>query len=473
MGKFSIGRNAVDAAIGRSTLDREELQRVLAKLGENKGSVTLELDELPAALVRALLDDPKLKPNQRAVLALHVHGMGSDRGVGRDAVYDLRVSSPVEFGSTLTALGKGTPNAEMLLNGRWYPVRLLVIFHEDSEKLAKVIVLRAMLRFGLTTRDAYWAVPHGLFLDDDGQRQELTVLEVLRRLGFRPVQTAAGEYNLKLVRAERAAQERGQQVVVGNGVLNLNTSGWWDRGIQTRSLGTAQSPRRCVVDADLELPEDRQSYYYSGVQDPVENVSYMPFVRVFSLDLKAFIYADVEDVDAYEYDAGAVERLHLPPAMVGVLTRVFNTPQSELFGDVIRGKHGGVVILASGRPGVGKTLTAEVYAEMTGRTLYVLEFGELGATLAAVEENLRRVFDRVVRWNAVLQFDECEVFLEQRGNDLERSAIVGVFLRLLDYYDGLLFLTTNRPESLDHAIRSRVMLRLEYPDLDQAARAAI
>jgi AAA+ superfamily predicted ATPase len=78
-----------------------------------------------------------------------------------------------------------------------------------------------------------------------------------------------------------------------------------------------------------------------------------------------------------------------------------------------------------------------------------------------------------VRWHAVLQFDECEIFLSQRGDDLERSAIVGIFLRMLDYYEGLLFLTTNRPETLDYAIRSRVMLRLEYPDLDAATRANV
>src|SRR5262249_26723585 len=75
--------------------------------------------------------------------------------------------------------------------------------------------------------------------------------------------------------------------------------------------------------------------------------------------------------------------------------------------------------------------------------------------------------------NAVLQFDECEIFLTKRGADLERSAIVGSFLRLLDYYQGILFLTTNRAEVLDHAVVSRVMLKLEYPDLDAAARAVI
>src|SRR5262249_704808 len=51
--------------------------------------------------------------------------------------------------------------------------------------------------------------------------------------------------------------------------------------------------------------------------------------------------------------------------------------------------------------------------------------------------------------------------------------IVGSFLRLLDYYQGILFLTTNRAEVLDPAVLSRVMLRLRYPDLDAAARTVI
>jgi SpoVK/Ycf46/Vps4 family AAA+-type ATPase len=168
-----------------------------------------------------------------------------------------------------------------------------------------------------------------------------------------------------------------------------------------------------------------------------------------------------------------MSRLHLPQEMLAVLTRVFNTPVESLFGDLIKGKHGGVVILAAGNPGVGKTLTAEVYAEQTQRPLYVLELGELGTNVSQVETSLNRVFTRVARWNAVLQFDECEIFLARRGDDLERSAIVGSFLRLLDYYRGILFLTTNRAEVLDHAVLSRVMLRLSYPDLDREARTVI
>lgn len=45
----------------------------------------------------------------------------------------------------------------------------------------------------------------------------------------------------------------------------------------------------------------------------------------------------------------------------------------------------------------------------------------------------------------VVLLDESEVFLEERTQaDLERNALVSVFLRALEYYDGILILTSNR-----------------------------
>ena len=309
-----------------------------------------------------------------------------------------------------------------------------------------------------------------LFLDDMGQPREPTVLEILHHFGFRRLETPPSEFNLKLLRAERAALERGRVVLISGPVV-VSPGGWWHQ-LESRALGTPEAPRRAVVEHELEVSEDSRTYHGPYAQCR-EGMSRLPFARVFSLDLKCYVYADVEDVAPYEFDADAMSRLHLPAEMLSVLGRVFGTPAEALFGDLVRGKHGGVVVLACGNPGVGKTLTAEVYAEQTQRPLYVLELGELGTNVGQVEENLRRVFARVARWNAVLQFDECEIFLTQRGEDLERSAIVGGFLRLLDYYQGILFLTTNRPEVLDHAVRSRVMLRLDYPDLDAAGRAVV
>ena len=475
MAKLRIGREILKNALDRAILSENEKSTVekLIASAAVKGPVNTDVAQLPQSCLKALLDDSRLTPNQRAVIVMHVHGMSGSHGPQREYVYNTVVSNPVEFGSTFSMLGSKTPNAELFLNGRWYPITLNVQFLNDNREgnhLSKGVMLHGTLSMCETAFGFSRYIYPDLFLDDAGQSRDRTVLQILNHFGYRGVQTQPGEFNLKLLHSERMSRERGKQVLVAGPVLTISNR--WLPGPESRALGTREMPRKCVIEAELEVAEEQRNYYspYGGSQ---EGMSRLPLVRVFSLDTKSYVYVDVEDVQSYEFDEQAMSKLHLPPEMLSVLSRVFLTPVEGLFGDVIKGKHGGVVILAAGNPGVGKTLTAEVYAEQTQRPLYVLELGELGTNVQQLEENLHRVFDRVARWNAVLQFDECEIFLSQRGEDLERSAIVGSFLRLLDYYQGILFLTTNRAEVLDHAVRSRVMLRLDYPDLDQAARMII
>ena len=42
-----------------------------------------------------------------------------------------------------------------------------------------------------------------------------------------------------------------------------------------------------------------------------------------------------------------------------------------------------------------------------------------------------------------------------------------VFLRILEYFNGILFLTTNRPGTLDEAVKSRVHMSLYYSPLGE------
>lgn len=63
--------------------------------------------------------------------------------------------------------------------------------------------------------------------------------------------------------------------------------------------------------------------------------------------------------------------------------------------------------------------------------------------------------------------DEADVFLAARDKrDLQRNAIVSVFLRVLEYYSGILFLTTNKVGTFDEAFKSRIHLTLYYDKLD-------
>ena len=51
--------------------------------------------------------------------------------------------------------------------------------------------------------------------------------------------------------------------------------------------------------------------------------------------------------------------------------------------------------------------------------------------------------------------------------------MVSVFLRELEYYQGIMFLTTNRVKEIDDAIASRIHLPLKYKSLGLDARIGI
>lgn len=79
--------------------------------------------------------------------------------------------------------------------------------------------------------------------------------------------------------------------------------------------------------------------------------------------------------------------------------------------------------------------------------LYAVSAGELGTDARFLETDLQRILDICHTWGAILLLDEADVFLEKRNmQDVYRNALVSVFLRQLEYFQGILFLTTNRVE---------------------------
>lgn len=123
---------------------------------------------------------------------------------------------------------------------------------------------------------------------------------------------------------------------------------------------------------------------------------------------------------------------------------------------------------------MGKTLTAEAVAENLRVPLHTLSSGDLGSEAWEVENGLSEILELVARWNAILLLDECDVFLEARTTaDLQRNKVVSIFLRTLEYYEGILFMTTNRVDNIDAAFQSRIHVSLDYPDLTAESRKQI
>lgn len=124
--------------------------------------------------------------------------------------------------------------------------------------------------------------------------------------------------------------------------------------------------------------------------------------------------------------------------------------------------------------GTGKTLTAESVAELAGKPLYRVTCGDIGTEPENVEQYLESVLKIGTIWDCVVLLDEADVFLEERTpQDLQRNALVSVFLRILEYYEGILILTTNRVGTFDEAFKSRVQLAVYYPALDTYGRRQI
>ena len=66
------------------------------------------------------------------------------------------------------------------------------------------------------------------------------------------------------------------------------------------------------------------------------------------------------------------------------------------------------------------------------------------------------------------QLEEADVFLQARQKEnTRRNSMVSVFLRVLDYYSGILFLTSNKVDHIDEAFKSRIHVSLGYPALDK------
>ncbi|KAH8807790.1 ATPase [Xylogone sp. PMI_703] len=199
-------------------------------------------------------------------------------------------------------------------------------------------------------------------------------------------------------------------------------------------------------------------------------------VKGYSLKLKKWLYFFIDLIGEIVWNDNAFSTLVLPSDTKDLIMSFVESQveNKNKFDDVIEGKGKGIIMLLSGPPGVGKTLTAESVAEAMHIPLYMMSAGDLGTSPTQVERALQGILEMVAKWNAILLLDECDVFLEARTtHDLERNQLVSIFLRMLEYYEGILFLTTNRVSDMDAAFQSRIHVSMAYPDLTQESRKQI
>ncbi|KAF9875578.1 hypothetical protein CkaCkLH20_06959 [Colletotrichum karsti] len=196
----------------------------------------------------------------------------------------------------------------------------------------------------------------------------------------------------------------------------------------------------------------------------------------YSLREKKWVSLSIAQTESIAWNKKAFDRLVLQPDTKRLLRALINVRMSNTkkMDDLVSGKGNGLIMLLHGSPGTGKSLTAESVAEYAEKPLYRVTCGDIGTEPTAVEKYLETVLYLGKIWDCVLLLDEADVFLEERTvSDLTRNSLVSIFLRVLEYYEGIIILTSNRVGTFDEAFQSRIRVALHYEPLTKKFRKAI
>lgn len=289
---------------------------------------------------------------------------------------------------------------------------------------------------------------------DLGAVQKKTIPEVLASKGmFKETPEAKEVYEDHLAKYLRFRDMHGKQFVATG---DLHPADKYDRK-RSQAVG-----HKMVNDEDL-MARNKYRVSIKGrlwesldePDDAFHTVPMHPYVYLFDLRAHRQCWVHVASLQEYVYRPELKENLVLPDEH-RELIEVLTEDMDVFTEDIVDGKTGGTIVLCTGEPGLGKTLTAQVWSEVIKRPLYSVHAGQLGVSGTDVEKNLQQILDRGQRWGAAVLLDEADVYVGKRGADMAQAAVVAAFLRVLETYPGLLFMTTNRGEEVDDAILSRL-----------------
>ena len=122
-----------------------------------------------------------------------------------------------------------------------------------------------------------------------------------------------------------------------------------------------------------------------------------------------------------------------------------------------------------GKPGTGKTLTAEALAGSLGKKFISLGMSDVESKyMGETAKNIRAAFECAKRVDAVLFFDEADTLLGTRlsnvtqGIDNEVNSLRSTLLIELEKFEGIVIFATNFEKNYDKAFVSRITHHVQF-----------
>lgn len=133
-----------------------------------------------------------------------------------------------------------------------------------------------------------------------------------------------------------------------------------------------------------------------------------------------------------------------------------------------------------GRPGTGKTMTAEAIAGSMEQPFINISLADLESKfMGETSKNIQTIFKTACDYQAVIFFDEADTLLGKRlasvtqGIDNEVNACRSTLLIELEKFEGVTIFATNFVENYDKAFQSRISYHIHIPMPNEDARKAI
>ncbi|KAK3374250.1 P-loop containing nucleoside triphosphate hydrolase protein [Lasiosphaeria ovina] len=438
-------------------------------------------DELHAAAERDDLSD-----EARMHLKLLLGFMQADLGPSKERVESMLKAGSIGF-STLWTIFRPGSLVYAEVDGHQWILRLEKTAYEESTRIGKYVEV------------------HCRYTDYDGQShgQTTRVFQIRQKRLFAAENpcgiTSLPVYPLDWYPDGEALQdqlaERGERYLAMNGILVKAYNGlarylkdppygFYDPDME--SFAGVWLPYTETGRIVLDQKTFKEENYFEGVSVSAndahsrsERMLCPPYLYGYSLALKDWCRFYIDGISEISWNESALDTMVLSQERKSLLKAlVLCHDFKDQARDEAKQKGKGLVMLLHGSPGSGKTLTAESAAEATKRALLTATIGELNRDdiPSRFERRLKQVLQYATIWKAVVLLDEADVFLEGRseaaGVATEHNALVAVFLKHLEYFSGIVFLTSNRVVVFDKAMKSRIHLALEYlpPTIDMRRR---
>jgi SpoVK/Ycf46/Vps4 family AAA+-type ATPase len=124
--------------------------------------------------------------------------------------------------------------------------------------------------------------------------------------------------------------------------------------------------------------------------------------------------------------------------------------------------------LFSGPSGSGKTLAAGLLAKEAGKEAYKIDLrAVVSKYIGETEKNLKSLFTRAEDNGWILFFDEADALFGKKtdvkdSHDKYANQEVSYLLQLIENYNGLVILTTNKKDCIDDVFLRRIDAFLEF-----------